>query len=190
MCINNSVFTQCDVCGRDIHYGNAILEIERNVEQHEFEEETDLHSVTVIDADPLVTLCARCGNSLADRREIWKYLVKKLGLPGPASEEDAAQQTEAGLPETCGCCVVEHGENRARVSIVRLIGQIDWSKKINDGEFSVIDGDDVLSFCHDCGNKMSARRLKQAFRELIDDMAAPERYENQIQFVLGEVRGS
>lgn len=178
MCINNSVFAQCDVCGRDIRYGNAILEIGRNVEQHEYEEETDLHSVTIIDADPLVTLCARCGNSMADRKEIWKYLVANLGLPGPANYEDAAQQAEAGLPETCGCCGVELGENRARVSIARLIGQMDWSEKLNDGELSVIDGEDVLSFCPDCGNKMSTRRLKQAFRELIDDTAAPEKYEN------------
>lgn len=180
MCINNSVFAQCDVCNRDIRYGNAILEIGRNVEQHDYEEETDLRSVTVIDSDPLVTLCACCGNSMADRKEIWKYLVSDLGLPGPANNEDSAQQTESGLPETCGCCGVELGDNRARVSVVRLIGQMDWSEKLNDGELSVIDGEDVLSFCPDCGNKMSTRRLKQAFQVLIEDMAAPERYENSV----------
>jgi hypothetical protein len=48
MCTNN-IFTQCDVCGRDIRNGNAVLEISRNVEQHDYEEENCLHRVTVID---------------------------------------------------------------------------------------------------------------------------------------------
>lgn len=79
MSTNNSTYTDCEVCGKDIRYGNAVLEIERNVEQHEFEEETDLHSVTVIDADPLVTLCARCGNSLHnDERDLYERKARLL----------------------------------------------------------------------------------------------------------------
>lgn len=177
MSTNNSIYSHCDVCGKEIRYGNAVLEIERNVEQHDYEEDTALHSVTVIDAEPLATLCARCGNSLADRKEIWKHLVRTLGLPGPASDEDVAQQTEAGLPETCGCCGEELKIGRARVSLVQLIGQMDWSDERQDGELFVIHGEDLLSFCPDCGNRMSTHRLKAAMVELLEDVAAPERHE-------------
>jgi hypothetical protein len=174
------VYTQCDVCGRDIDYGNAVLEIQRNVEQHDYEEETGLQTVTVIDADPVVTLCARCANSLADRKELWKHLAKELEIPGPSSDEDAAQQTEAGLPETCGCCGMELLVGRARVALVRLIGQMDWSDQRDDGELFVMDAEDILSFCPDCGNRMSTRRLQQALQRVLDDLAVPERMESGV----------
>lgn len=171
------VYTRCDICGREIRYGNAVLEIQRNVEQHYYEEDTGQPEVTVIDADPLVTLCAGCGNSMANRKELWKILVKELGLPGPACDEDTAQQTVSRLPETCGCCGVELEIGKARVSLVRLIGQMDWSEQRDDGELSVIDGEDILSFCPACGNKMSTRRLQQALQRIIDDLGVPERME-------------
>lgn len=178
------VYTQCDNCGRDIYYGNAVLEIERNVEQHDYEEETGLHSVTVIDAEPLATLCAHCGNSMADRKEIWKHLVRILALPLPLTAADTAQQTEAGLPETCGCCGMELTVGRARVALVRLIGQMDWSEQRDDGELSVIDGEDILSFCPACGNKMSTSRLHQALQLIIGDLGVPERMEAELLRVL------
>ena len=173
----NTIFTQCDICGRDIHYGNAILEISRNVEQHDHEEETGLHGVTVIDADPLVTACGRCGNSLSDRKEIWKHLGKELDLPAPANASDAAQQTEAGLPQTCSCCGIELEIGTARVSLIRHIAQVEWSDERDDSELYVIDGEDILSFCAACGNKMSSHRLQRVLHELIDDLAVPERME-------------
>ncbi len=174
------IYTRCDVCGRAIHYGNAVLEIERNVEQHDYEEETGLHTVTVIDAEPLATLCARCGNSLGDRKELWKHLSRILELPAPLTAADVAQQTETGLPETCGSCGMELAVGRARVSLVRMIGQMDWSEARQDGELYVIDGEDILSFCPDCGNRMSSLRLHQALHELLDDLAVPERMEAEM----------
>jgi hypothetical protein len=180
----NRIFTQCDVCDRDIFYGNALLELERNVEQYDYEEETGLHSVTVIDSDPLVTLCARCGNSMGDRKELWKHLTRILELPAPFTDADAAQQTEAGLPETCGRCGIELTVGRARVALVRLIGQMDWSDRLDDGELFVIDGEDIVSFCPDCGNRMSNCRLHQALHELLDDLAVPERMEAELLRVL------
>ena len=44
-------------------------------------------------------------------------------------------------------------------------------------ELYVIDGEDILSFCASCGNKMSTHRLKHALHALIDDVGAPERME-------------
>ena len=105
-------------------------------------------------------------------------LVQELGLPGPACDEDAAQQTESGLPETCGRCGMELEIGKARVSLVRLIGQMDWSVQLDDGELFVIDGEDILSFCPACGNKMSTHRLQQALQRIIDDLGVPERMES------------
>lgn len=184
----NRIYTQCDICGRDIHYGNAVLEIERTVEQHDHEEETGLQTVTVIDADPLATLCASCGNSMADRKAFWELLVRELELPGPASEDDAAQPTETGLPETCDACGMELTVGRARVALVRLIGQMNWDDERNDGELAVIDGEDMLSFCPSCGNTMSSHRLRQALHRLIDDLGVPEQLEAGVGEELAELR--
>lgn len=177
MCDNNEIFTQCDVCGRDIRYGNAVVEIKRHIEQYDIEEETGLHSVMVIDAYPLATLCARCGNCLADRKEGWQQLVCILGLPGPSTDDGASPQTEVGLPETCSNCGAEMKISTARVSLVRQTAQIEWNDELNDSELYVIDGEDVLTFCPDCGNKMSIRRLRQAVHDMLNDLAVPERFE-------------
>lgn len=178
MCIPNSVFVQCDVCGRNIFYGNAILEIARNVEQPYYEDFDSRKAVAVIESEPLIILCACCGNILSNRKEVWKYLASDLGLPVPANNEDNIRQPVSRLPETCSCCGVELVENRDRVSVVRLIGQIDWSEELYDDVLIVIDAEDVLSFCPDCVNKISTRRLKQAFDGLIDHLTEPDRYEN------------
>jgi hypothetical protein len=174
----NRVYTQCDTCGKDIHYGNAVLEIQRNVEQHDYIEETGLRTGTVIDADPLLTSCASCGNNLSNSKKLHKLLMSKLGLTSPDNNEDAAQQMEADLPESCDCCGKELKIGRARVSLVKLIGQMDWSDQRGDGELFVIDGEDVLSFCPDCGNKMSSHRLQQALKKVLDDLTMPKRMES------------
>ncbi len=186
----NRIYTQCDICGKDIHYGNAVLEIERNVEQHDYDEETGLQTVTVIDADSLATLCASCGNSMANRKELWKLLVQELELPGPACDDDAAQATESGLPETCDSCGMELTVGRARVALVQLIGQVDWSEQRDDSELSVIDGEDILSFCPECGNGMSSRRLDLAIHKVLDDLGAPERLEAGVGTEQDEQYGS
>ncbi|MCE1227479.1 MAG: hypothetical protein LWW87_13525 [Geobacteraceae bacterium] len=172
------VYTQCDICGRDIHYGNAVLEIQRNIEQHDFIEDTGLQSVTVIDADPLISSCARCGNRISYSKELRKQMVEKLELPAHDSNEEAAQQTSGNLPENCDCCGKELKIGRARVSLVKLIGQMDWSDQRGDGELFVIDGEDLLSFCPDCGNKMSSYRMQQALKRVLDDLAMPKRMES------------
>ncbi|HPX61498.1 MAG TPA: hypothetical protein PLN25_07000 [Deltaproteobacteria bacterium] len=178
MCIPNSVFVQCDVCGRNIYYGNAILEIARNVEQPHYEDFDSRKAVAVIESEPLITLCACCGNILADRKEVWKYLASNLGLPVPANNEDNTRQPGSSLPEICSCCGVEFGENRARVSVVRFIGQMDWSEELNEDELIVIDAEDVLSLCPDCDKIISPLRLKQAFDGLIDYLTMPGHDEN------------
>jgi hypothetical protein len=172
------VYTQCDICGRDIHYGNAVLEIQRNVEQHDYIEETGLRTGIIIDADPLLTSCASCGNSLSNSKKLRQLLEAKLELSAPDTNEDTAQQTEADLPESCNCCGKELKIGKARVSLVKLIGQMDWSDQRSDGELFVIDGEDVLSFCPDCGNKMSSYRLQQALKRILDDLGVPERMES------------
>lgn len=168
------VYTQCDICGRDIDYGNAVLEIHRNVEQHDYKDESSLHTVTVIDTDPLLTACARCGNSIANRKKLCKLLLVELGLSDPVSNEDTIQQTEAGLSETCECCGDELKRDKTRVTLVKLIGQMDWSVTRGDGELFVIDGEDILSFCPDCGNRMNTYRLQQALQRVLDDLAVPK----------------
>ena len=58
------VFTTCGWCGKDIAYGNAVVTINRNIEQMDSTEEYPEGIVTVIDSNSLLELCAECGNKL------------------------------------------------------------------------------------------------------------------------------
>ena len=163
----HEVYAQCDICDRDIRYGNAVLEISRNVEQYHNEEETEVRSATVIDTDSLAIICAHCGNYLANRKEILKHLAADLGLPTPPN---TAENACPGLPLTCNCCTSVLDENKTRVLLVRLVAQVEWNDELNDSELIVIDCEDVFSFCPSCGNKMSTRLMRKSVRGLLDEL--------------------
>ncbi len=118
----DKVFAQCDICRRDILYGNAVLEISRNVEQHEYDKDTNYRSATVIDSVPLSTICAYCANQLADRKDVLKLLASDLGLYTPPN---AAFQFTTESRLTCNCCKADIDENKARVSLVLLLAQVE-----------------------------------------------------------------
>lgn len=61
-----TVFEACDWCGKSIYYGNALVSINRNIEQVDEEDSRSGSVITVIQAEPLLTLCAACGNRLDD----------------------------------------------------------------------------------------------------------------------------
>lgn len=184
------VYTQCNICGRDILYGNAILEIQRNVEQHNYVEETGLRIGTVTDAVLLLSSCASCGNYLSNSKKLRMLMVSKLGIPGSVSNEYKANHSEINLPDTCDCCGKELKIGKTRVSLAKLIGQMDWSDKCYDGELSVIDGDDILSFCKNCGKKMSSYRMQQALKMVLEDLVVPERTEETIWAQHPELHGT
>lgn len=58
------VLAVCDWCGVPIYYGNAQVTVTRNVEQVDRTSEYPEGQVAVIQSDPLLALCARCGNRL------------------------------------------------------------------------------------------------------------------------------
>jgi len=58
------ICTTCDWCGKDIAYGNALVTIDRNIEQIDSTEEYPDGIATVIESDSLLELCAQCGNKL------------------------------------------------------------------------------------------------------------------------------
>ena len=57
-------YCKCDWCGKDIKYGNASLSIDRMIQQADWDSEYDGVRITVIDGQPLITLCARCAGKL------------------------------------------------------------------------------------------------------------------------------
>jgi hypothetical protein len=57
-------YCQCDWCGKDIKYGNASLSIDRMIQQADWDSEYDGVRLTVIDSQPLITLCARCAGKM------------------------------------------------------------------------------------------------------------------------------
>ena len=58
------VYDECDWCGKKIQSGNAMVTLNKNIEQVDMTEEEPDGVITVIDSDTLLTLCADCGNKL------------------------------------------------------------------------------------------------------------------------------
>jgi hypothetical protein len=58
------VYEHCDWCGREILFGNAVVTLNKNIEQVDATEESPEGVITVIESDTLLTLCADCGNRL------------------------------------------------------------------------------------------------------------------------------
>lgn len=67
-------FDACDWCGKSICYGNALVTVNRNIEQVDEDDNPSGSVITVIQAEPLLTLCAECGNRLDD--EVLRDLLK------------------------------------------------------------------------------------------------------------------
>lgn len=60
----NSSCSVCDWCGKDVYFGNAMVTINRNIEQIDISKQFPDGIVTVIQSDVLLSLCAECGNQL------------------------------------------------------------------------------------------------------------------------------
>src|SRR3990172_7113752 len=52
------IFAECEWCNAPIYHGNAAVEITHHIQQ------VDSDAITVIRAEPLLTLCCDCGNQL------------------------------------------------------------------------------------------------------------------------------
>jgi len=61
--MNNPVYTICDKCYQEIHYGEAYVSIARNVEQAKHMIAKNKDEVFIIDSLLLFTLCTTCGNA-------------------------------------------------------------------------------------------------------------------------------
>ncbi len=80
------IYCQCDWCGKDIKYGNASLSIDRMIQQADWDSEYDGVRLTVIDSQPLITLCARCAGKLnhhaiPEALTTCRYDLRKKTLP-------------------------------------------------------------------------------------------------------------
>jgi hypothetical protein len=57
-----NIFTTCDLCTKEIYYGNVYVAIQRNIEEAFHNVARNKDEAKVIDSEVLITLCARCGN--------------------------------------------------------------------------------------------------------------------------------
>ena len=55
-------FAVCERCQMPIYFGNAQVTVTRNVEQVDRPGDYPEGQITVIESEPLLTLCAQCGN--------------------------------------------------------------------------------------------------------------------------------
>jgi hypothetical protein len=57
-----NIFTTCDLCAKEIHYGSAYVVIERNIEEAFHNVTSNKDETQIIDSEVLITLCGKCGN--------------------------------------------------------------------------------------------------------------------------------
>lgn len=76
-------FSECDLCGKTIKIGNAFVGVNREVAQVDQDQDLIDSTITVIDSDELLTLCAKCGNrvSTAKLKEHLQLFLQSLRAP-------------------------------------------------------------------------------------------------------------
>lgn len=74
---------ECLLCDKPIYYGNAMVSINRTVEQVDRTEEYPDGEVTVIDSDQLFALCGSCGNRFNAEylRELMELSIQAAANP-------------------------------------------------------------------------------------------------------------
>ena len=75
---DREVYAECDWCGEPIYFGNAVVSVNKNIEQVSDSPEGENSVITVIRSDGLLNLCAACGNRL-DEDKLNEFL--QAGLP-------------------------------------------------------------------------------------------------------------
>ena len=68
------VFTTCSHCHKEILEGSALLSINRNIEQPNWNIVLNDFEISVIDSEELMTLCGRCAKNL-NTESLRKFLV-------------------------------------------------------------------------------------------------------------------
>ena len=56
----STIFTLCDICKQDIHYGCPYVCLQRNIERAEHLAIKSNDEVYVIDSEAIITLCESC----------------------------------------------------------------------------------------------------------------------------------
>lgn len=91
------VFASCDWCGKSIHFGNALVNLARHVEQVDLGPDDRDCVMTVVDAESLLTLCAACGNRL-DGRALSDALRLGFGRRGSIGTDPLPLDDAASVP--------------------------------------------------------------------------------------------
>jgi len=152
------VYTDCSTCGCVIHYGNACVDVTRQVEQIEIVDGQRI--AIVIDADVLATFCAGCGNRYANATSWRQNLASLLGM-----EEGKLAVARQHICDGCHCSLEGGG---SWVAIDVMISQVDMNEDSHvDARHTPITSETILLFCPRCGNRMSRARIHEAVAEFL-----------------------
>lgn len=163
-----TLFEYCDKCGKEIKYGNACMEVSRQVQQ------VDRDFITVIDSDPLLTVCATCGNRLWPEK-IREHLRQLLYLDGmkPIRDQKHGQvnwkAAKRIIHETCDKCGAEIKFGNACVDVEWRAEQVDWDSNRDDDVITTIYAESVLMLCARCGNRFGTWKIKNHLELLLLD---------------------
>ena len=161
------IFRQCSCCGSDIHFGNAIVQIERIVQQIDLNAEGTGLVADVIDSSVLATICYKCGNQNSMRWRLRKQMSPLLDLPLPDEIVIHPYRENYAEPDPCDCCECEIKIGNAQVELSLRIAQVDWSEEYDEGIQTTIYGESLFTFCAACGNRMSEECLDEAVRQVL-----------------------
>lgn len=161
------VFTQCSCCGNNIRFGNAIVQIERLVQQIDLNADGTGLVVDVIDSSVLATICHECGNQNSMTWRLRKRIAPLLDIPLPDEVVIHPYRENYTEPDPCDCCGCQIKTGNAQVDLSLRIAQVDLSEEYDDGFQTTIYGESLFTFCAACGNRMSAELLDEAVRRAL-----------------------
>lgn len=163
----DSDFGTCSCCGKHVRYGNAVVEIERSVQQIDTNPSGNGLYVNVIDSDVLAIICFECGNKNYVPKRLRRQLSKLLELPPPQAVVVDYSNDIQQTPDPCDKCGCQIQPGNALVELGIMIAQVDWSEDYDNDLLTPIYAETLFQFCASCGNKMSTERLQTAIDEVL-----------------------
>jgi hypothetical protein len=134
----------CDRCGTPLHFGNACLLVEKNIERF------DGQAATVEDSRDLLKVCTDCGNGLQAwrlRKELMQAAT--IGAATPAGRAAADRSWD-----DCHACGAPLFYDTPYISINRNLVELDWDDRVQMGVMTAIDDELLAAFCLRCGSSL------------------------------------
>lgn len=154
---NEDIFCECDKCQSEIGFANRIWEISRSesrfVKNHG---EIDLEPLK---EEPLLILCAYCGSSSIDFKEIHAAISNHSEESDEIWDDETMYESASSLGY-CDKCGTGIGIGEVVININCSTGQIECNSPGHDiPDYFVSDRAEICALCQDCGESSDLKGI-------------------------------